>query len=391
MKCIIGLCGFILFGSAPARADEISFADKVALPNVRGVTSVNVGDINRDGLLDIAVFEGGKGNQGVQYFAWYEAPNWACHEFHAEKPGVFIGDTEMADLNRDGWLDIVVPRDDHNNGSGDLFWYENPKGDATGPWTPHAIYLDLKNTFHQADIEVADMDNDGRLDVVCRHLGRHRVRVCLQDADGTWAVRSFDVHDREGMKLADLDRDGVIDIVLNGFWWAGPKGGWRHGNYTELTIDAAFFSAPTKGMNNSTKNGIGDFNGDGRVDVGLASAEGNKVHLAVYLAPSDPRTQPWQTAVIKEDFGKCHQLEVGDIDLDGDLDLVGGGSFGDNRVYVWYNQDHGTRWTEQIVDHETGMYSGVIGDLGNDGDIDLISPRSYSRGNPVFIFENLLK
>jgi hypothetical protein len=99
----------------------------------------------------------------------------------------------------------------------------------------------------------------------------------------------------------------------------------------------------------------------------------------------------WQTVVIKKDFGKCHQLEVGDSDLDSDLDLVGGGSFGDNQVYIWYNEGQGDRWTQQIVDREAGMYSGVIGDLGADGDIDLVGPNSYSRGNPVWIFESQLK
>ena len=156
------------------------------------------------------------------------------------------------------------------------------------------------------------MDNDGRLDVVCRHLGRRRVRVCLQNGDGSWTIRSFDVRDREGLKLADLDRDGVMDIVMNGFWWAGPKSGSRRGDYTEFTIDAGFFSPKAQRLNNSTKNGIGDFNGDGRVDVGLVSAEGNKVCLAVYMAPLNPREEKWQKIVVKEDFGNCHQLEVAD-------------------------------------------------------------------------------
>jgi hypothetical protein len=390
MKAALGFGYLFLVGWAAASADEVPFGKGIPLPGVKGVTSVNVGDLNGDQLPDVAVFEGGKHNDGVQHFAWYEAPHWKRHDFHPDKPGSFIGDSEMADLNRDGWLDVVVPRDNHNNGSGDLYWYENPKGDATGPWKRHTIYADQDDTYHQGDVEVADMDNDGRTDVVCRHLGRRRVRVCLQNGDGSWMLRSFDVRDREGLKLADLDRDGVIDVVMNGFWWAGPKSGWRRGEYTEFTIDAAFFSAKAERLNNSTKNGIGDFNGDGRVDVGLVSAEGNKVYLAVYIAPPDPRRQEWQKIVVKEDFGNCHQLEVADVDLDGDPDLVGGRSFGESCVFVWYNEGGGARWREQTVDRKAGMYSGVVGDLGNDGDVDIIAPNSYARAQTLWIFENRL-
>jgi hypothetical protein len=92
-----------------ASAKPVSFGAKVVLPGFEGVTSVNIGDINRDGLADIAVFEGGKHNKGTQYFAWFEAPDWERHDFHSSKPGTCIGDTEMADMKGDGWLDIVAP------------------------------------------------------------------------------------------------------------------------------------------------------------------------------------------------------------------------------------------------------------------------------------------
>ena len=389
-RCV-GVPLILLTMAATLCAGELPFHDRARLPEIAGVTSVNVGDIDRDGLPDIAVFEGGKHNKGTQYFAWFEAPHWKRHDFHTDKPGTFIGDTEMADINDDGWLDIVVPRDNHSVGAGDLYWYENPGHGAKGEWIRHVIYRDQSDTFHQGDIEIADMDNDGKLDVVCRHLGRRRVRVCLQNSADDWTTRSFDVRDREGMKLADVDRDGVMDIVLNGFWWAGPAGGWRHGTYEEYVIDTDFYSAKAQRLNNSTKNGLGDFNGDGRIDVGMVSAEGNKVCLAVYLAPMRPREDPWRKVLIKNEFGNCHQLEVGDLDLDGDLDLVGGRSFGEKDVYVWYNDGDGTTWTEQIVDRDAGMYSGVIGDVGGDGDLDIIAPHAYSKGQPVWIIENKLR
>jgi hypothetical protein len=79
-------------------------------PYISGVTSVNIADLNNDQLPDIAGFEGGKHAQGRQLFAWYEAPGWTRHEFDPDfKPGPFTGDSEFADVDNDGDMDIVGP------------------------------------------------------------------------------------------------------------------------------------------------------------------------------------------------------------------------------------------------------------------------------------------
>lgn len=54
----------LLITAGVAHAQGVPFREEVSLPGVGGVTSVNVGDINRDGRLDLVVFEGGKHNQG---------------------------------------------------------------------------------------------------------------------------------------------------------------------------------------------------------------------------------------------------------------------------------------------------------------------------------------
>ena len=369
---------------------DIPFASAVSIdPALRGATAVQTGDVNGDGRTDVVIVEGGKHSNGRQTFAWYEANvdgTFSKHDITANKPGPFTGDVRLADIDNDGDLDVVVPEDDHGSGSGNLYWFENA-GQGQGDWQRHTIWSGLPNTYHQGEMEVADMDGDGKLDVVVRHLGNLSVRIAFQDTPNSWSLRTLSVRDREGLKVADIDGDNQLDIILNGFWWSSNN--WRTGTVDEFVIDDVFYTQPVSGLNNSVKIGVGDIDGDGIDDVVITPAEGMKEYIAWYKMPVDPRTQPIVRNIIENNFGNAHQAEIGDIDLDGDLDIITGLAFGDSGVFVYRNNGDGTSWTKQTLSSTLGAYYGVLRDLGDDGDLDFIAPRAYSSSNQVYIYENL--
>lgn len=376
------------------QAGNIPFAPAIDVSSgtVSGVTQSAIGDLDADGLPDVGVFEGGLHAGGRRTFAWFEAPNGARREFNpGQQPGPFVGAAAFADIDRDGRLDVVVSSDLHSGGArvGSMYWYRNPGGDATATWPRHTIAQDLSDTEHINDIAIADMDRDGKLDVVIRHLGATlKVRIFFQDTLDSWTVRTLPVRAREGMSVADLDRDGRLDIVLNGFWWAAPADP-RTGSFSEHSIDSAFHTLPEAGLNNSVKIGIGDIDRDGRDDVLFSVAEGAPVQLAWYRCPLDPRTQPWTKTVIEDNFTNGHQAELGDMDGDGDLDLVNGLSFGSAGVFVYRNGGNGSSWTKQTLTTGLGMYSGVIGDIGADGDLDIVGGDTYADAGRPRLYENL--
>ena len=162
------------------------------------------GDLNGDQRPDLIA--GGHKSGGL---VWYENPAWKKHAIAAA--GAFSTDGEVADVDNDGDSDLVVLTDNQ------LLWYENPN------WAAHKI-ADV--VLH--DIEVADLDGDGKVDVVGRDqgaFGTHKgdvFHIYSQETPSRWNHRTVNIPDGEGLLLADINKDKHPDVVIGRFWIENP-------------------------------------------------------------------------------------------------------------------------------------------------------------------------
>ncbi len=393
----------------------LTFAPEKDLGNgaILGLSVVDLADVNGDGLLDVGVFEGGQDAGGRVTLAWLESPavpngNWNKHDLPRPQPSrPFIGAAKFGDMDNDGDADIVVSMDNKDQlvsstKSAYVYWLQNPgaSGNPSNPnnWTIHTIASNLP-VHHINDMTLADMDGDGKLDVVVRANRPNQLFLFFQDNATTWFKKSIDTifygNLGEGFAIGDIDGKGQLDITLAGHWLEAPANP-RGQSYSDHGIDTNY-----KIINQNTKEDIGDINGDGYNDVIISPAEGfrnqsNHV-LAWYEAPVDPTsTNAWTRHVLLNDYNNGHTVKLVDMDNDGDLDIIGAVSwslFGQTQnIKIWYyDQATGSYGIPQTLVTGKGLYTGVVGDIDNDGDMDIVGQETYSGISKPYLYENLLR
>jgi hypothetical protein len=334
------------------------------------------GDLNGDGYPD-AIVASSRG--GGLY--WYEYPSWAKHPIDAA--GSFTTDMQTADIDGDGDLDIIIPV--KTKDVQELRWYENPRphgNPATDSWAVHIIvdYARLGYpTLH--DVEIGDLDRDGRLDIV---IGRQEWKgprgrnipeliILFQEGAGRWEQAVVDRTYGEGTVLADIDGDGDLDIVRPGYWLEAPadprKGTWaRH----EIV----------KGWPDQAGIAVADVNRNGLPDVLLAPAE-SEGRMSWFEAPANPKTGLWREHAIDNSVGFAHTFKVADIDGDSAADIVFAEMQQSKRKRVgWYrNLGRGKSWKLEVL-ATTGSHNIRVDDFDRDGDLDIFGSNWNTKNDP---------
>jgi regulation of enolase protein 1 (concanavalin A-like superfamily) len=356
-------------------------------------------DIDGDGRLDAII---GFSNPSPVGIYWYEFPHsgnpndtWNKHTILPA--GVAYEDMEAGDVNGDGVVDIVASM------NGPVYWFENPRGSggdrAQDPWRMHLI---TGGNSGGRSLALADLDGDGKLDVLTDSY------IAFQNGADSWttidygaAVPGIYTFASNGVALLDIGSGhGAVNVVTVGsspygiVWFENPI---EHGGDPRRDVWTPHFIGPAFGPTADTLGvfAAADLNGDGKVDVisagkSLGDNIGFLPGLTWWEAPLDPRTGTWTRHVIDDTFSQVQRIAVGDMDGDGNVDIVSAEQDQSvtHRLAVFYSDGQG-HFNQQVLSYGGGHIV-VIGDIQGSGRLDILNSAHgyYGAPHPIEIWLN---
>lgn len=319
-------------------------------------------DINKDGLEDFVV---GARNAPGPSLVWYqrEPDGWTKHIIENAVLNIEAGGA-YHDIDGDGDLDVVMGGDSNSN---EVWWWENPYPNypPNTPWARREIKNSGATKHH--DQMFGDFDGDGSAELVFWNQWASTLVLAEIPLDPrntqpwpltpiyTW---SGDQH--EGLTQADIDGDGKVDIVGGGRWFKHNGGT----SYTANIIDDG---------QRFTRVAAGQLKAGGRPEVVFVVGDGiGRLQWYEWTGSS------WTGHdLLGFDVNHGHSLHIADINDDGEQDIFSAemrlnGGNDQAKMWVFYGNGDGT-FTMTEIATGFGNHESKVGDLDGDGDLDILS------------------
>lgn len=292
-----------------------------------------------------------------------------------------IAHVQAVDLDGDGLLDVVVCDDKSNT----VNWIRQY---PAGVYTETVLATDLIAPAH---VQAIDFDKDGDLDLMVGVLGmlfpnNDKIgSVVILENDGHCHFTKHVVVDKvarvSDVRAGDLDGDGDMDLAVAQFGYDDGETRW-----IENLGDWKFESHNLQNLSGPINVEITDIDNDGDLDiVSLVSQEWEEIYC--YINDGKGHFQPkliWGSS--NQDYGSSG-ISMCDLDKDGDMDILY--TNGDAFDYIppqgrpW----HGVQWLEnkgnlKFEYHRLCSFTGATNvraaDIDNDGDLDLFVVSAFN-------------
>ena len=296
------------------------------------------------------------------------------------------------DLDQNGSMDLVVTDlgsflpEDHSKGQ--VLWL--PDSDSHEPEPAPRVILD--SIGRVADVQPADLDNDGDQDLVVAEFGWHKtggIHVVFNDVDDT-GVRTFRdlrLDSRPGtihVPVTDLDGDGRLDFValisqehevieafLN-----------RETGFEKVRI----YAAPDPSYGSSGIE-LTDIDGDGDADILYTVGDTFDSYLikpyhGIWLLRNDGqlRFEPQHIAAMP---GVLRAVTA-DLDGDGDQDIIAaallplksvrGKTPTELQALIWLEQSADGKFARHVIQRGLPIYASLaVSDIDGDSDLDIVA------------------
>lgn len=277
-------------------------------------------------------------------------------------------DVEAADIDGDGDLDIIIANEFQPN--------VILINDGAGRFTNESgARLPNYNTTHHdsEDLALADFDRDGDLDLIVVSEDDRVHEYYLNDGTGRFTVAPYRLPDSEANAVAvgDLDGDSYPDVVIGNAGQDFVLINDRNGGF----IDETFDRIPAE-QNVTQDIELADLDGDGDLDMIIGNEDGNTLLINDGSGRfTDETAMKLPIAVSME----TRKVVIQDVDNDGDLDIYfanvqfRAGKNRQDRLYINDGAGNFTdRTSQQLPVNMENVIDAKFVDIDLDGDPDIV-------------------